>query len=89
VDQREIIRRSNGRRTFNLIDTLLIDESLMDARDDEARGKSKAKLNTAYDRIVRESGSKDVDGAYASEMQPHGYLIPDENGYPGLEPPMG
>lgn len=79
---------------MNLLDTLLIEESLLDARDEEARSKAKTNLNSAYDRIRSESGSNDVDGAYEREMQPRGYipenyLIPDETGYAGLEPPMG
>ena len=84
-----MFRRFTADRVFNIIDTIFVDESLSDARDEEARGKLKAKLNTAYDKIVREGSSNDADGAYASTTQPYGYLQPDEHGYPGLEPPMG
>lgn len=89
VDLWAVVHRASARRVFNLIDTIIIDEQILDARDDGARSTAKTNLTSGYDRMRAEGGSNDEDGSYASEMQPHGYLVPDEFGYPGLEPPMG
>jgi hypothetical protein len=52
----------------------------------------KAVINNLYGKIRAEDSSNDEDFddyISSSGMQPHNYLEADENGFPGLEPPMG
>lgn len=74
-------------RSFNVIDHLLIEDAV---RDNESRGaiiKSRAQLDKQYGRI----GKGDND---EFSMQPSGnsqlnYVDQTEDGFVGLEPPVG
>jgi hypothetical protein len=78
----------DAERTFNLIDHIFIDDSLRDAELGGNLILIRGKLNKIYDREHKRSSSAE------DEFQPSGngpidYTEQSENGFVGLEAPLG
>lgn len=93
VDLYRLLCRLNAGSAFNIIDTVVLDESVRDGGHEDPRHKMKAVITNLYGKIRAEDSSNDEDFddyvGSSSAMQPHGYLEADESGFPGLEAPMG
>lgn len=78
-------------RTFHIIDSILIEDSLRQGETEHNDLKKKrAQIHKIYDRIVFADGSSDddfEDGPRTTYPDNH-YDGIDENGIPGM-PPMG
>ena len=100
VDLYALFDSLDGERSFNIIDSILVEDMIADAQIEGALVKARAAFNKVYDRInTNLQGSNDVAGDEYYEDQtssdrpegyiPGNYIQPDDNGFPGLERPKG
>lgn len=98
IDLLEQLHELPADRAFNLIDSILIDDLVYVAKNEEAIAKLRGKWDQIYKRVDFSVLDDDVeDNQYydGEDEKPEGYIpgnyiIPDENGYPGLrERPLG
>jgi hypothetical protein len=88
----EVFERLDAERSFNVIDQILLEDSLHDATHGGAVVKARATLNKAYGRIGT-SGSNDTDSDdddfIESSRDSPVYAEQTEFGYVGFEAPLG
>lgn len=88
-----LLSKSSALDTFDMLDSLVLEDWTADGRDNGLRGRQKTIINQVHGRIDAEDSSKDdsahVEEPAAQTMQPPVFLQEDENGhFPGLGAPM-
>ena len=83
-------------RAYNWIDSMMIDDLLYISRDEEAVAKVRGQWDKLYERVdydkLNNTSSEYYDGKEEKpdDYIPGNYIVPTENGYPGLrEAPLG
>lgn len=78
----------DAERAFNLIDSIFVEDLLRDAELQGALVLTRAKLDKIYNRKTHNRSDED-DSEYTSGNGPIRYTEQTENGFVGLEAPLG
>lgn len=76
-------------RAFNVIDSLVMDHQMSEMSMDEGEREARHRLKSLRNNGIIENGwSNDESYRQPTNRYPSA-ITPTENGYPGLEPPVG
>lgn len=90
----ELFSTVDADRSFNVIDSIIIDDAIRNGQADNGLQKTRAEILKVYNRV---SEFDDLDlpvqfnpetGGFTNPNIPK-YIEPTVSGYPGLEPPVG
>lgn len=71
----DLFQQLDSERSFNLIDNLIVEDSVRNSRDDDALVKMRARINKEYSNGVEADLSESPE-----------YEEPTDDGYAGLAP---
>lgn len=90
VDLRKLLQELDGDRAFDVIDSILVDELLSGVDVEGGIEKVRTNILSVYNgNRIRGSSNDNAGGMIPREQQPIAWTEQTEDGFAGLEAPLG